>query len=130
MHETVKEVDEETVTKESIAQFTRDHSTSIQSDNVEDIGEINNFLMIESEITNNNKTVGQLKDGFVCILNYVKHIMQDSHNKKGVDDDNKKDKIFDIVEKRKYEQSISECKSLKFLILTVVGRNITIFSEQ
>ena len=50
MHKTVKEVDGGTVTKEKITFFTRDHSTSHQSGNVQDIGEINNFLMIESEL--------------------------------------------------------------------------------
>ena len=40
MFETIKEVDEETVTKENITLSKRDHTTSIQSDNVEYIGEI------------------------------------------------------------------------------------------
>ena len=50
MHETVKEVDEETVTKENVTYFTRYDSTSLQYDNVEDIGEINKLLMIEVEL--------------------------------------------------------------------------------
>ena len=36
--------------QKKITLFTRDHSTSHQSGNVQDIGEINNFLMIESEL--------------------------------------------------------------------------------
>ena len=42
MFETVKEVDEDTVTKENIKLLTRDHTTSLQSDNVDNICEINN----------------------------------------------------------------------------------------
>ena len=48
MHETVKEVDEYTVTKGNIKPLKSYHSTSLQSDHVEDIGENNNFLMIEA----------------------------------------------------------------------------------
>ena len=54
--------------------MTRDHTTSLQSDNVEDIGEINNALLIESKLT--RKTVGQLKDDSVYLLNDAKYILQ------------------------------------------------------
>ena len=46
MYETVKEVDEETITKENITLLKKDHTNSLQYDNVEDIGDINNSLMI------------------------------------------------------------------------------------
>ena len=46
MYETIKEVYEETIIKEHITLLTKDNTTSIQSDNVEDIGKINNSLMI------------------------------------------------------------------------------------
>ena len=36
--------------------------------------------MIESDLTKNNKTIGQLKDDSVYLLNYVKHVMQDRPN--------------------------------------------------
>ena len=48
MYEKVKDVDDETVTKKNITLFTRYSTTSPQSNNVEDIGEINNLLMIET----------------------------------------------------------------------------------
>ena len=51
MYEAVKEVNEETITKENIMLFTRDNTTSLQSDNVEDIGEIKNLRMIEAGVT-------------------------------------------------------------------------------
>ena len=57
VHETVKEVYEGTVTKENFTQFTRDHITSLESENVENIFEINNYLVIEAELT---KTIKQL----------------------------------------------------------------------
>ena len=110
--------------------FKRDHITSLQSDNVENIGEKNNLLMIEAELKNNNKTIGQLKDDSVYLLNYAKHIMQDWPNESVVDDDNKKDKIVENINKRKYEQDASEFKKLLTSIKTVVRRNIAVLSEQ
>ena len=108
MHETVKEVDEETVTKENVTYFTRYDSTSLQYDNVEDIGEINKLLMIEVELTKNDKTIVKLKDNSLYLLKYVKHIIQDRPNENFVDDDNKKDEIVEIVYKRRCEQAVSE----------------------
>ena len=45
--ENFKEVNKETNTKENIKYITRDHTNSLKSDNVKDIGEINNSLLIE-----------------------------------------------------------------------------------
>ena len=61
IYEDLKEVDEETVTKENILLLTTDHTTSPQHDNVHNIGEIHNLIFIEAEITKINKTGGQLK---------------------------------------------------------------------
>ena len=44
---TIKEVDEETIIKKHIASLSRDITTSIQTDNVEDIYYKNNLLIIE-----------------------------------------------------------------------------------
>ena len=55
MFETVKELGGETVTKENITSPTRYHTISLQSDNVEDIGWIIYSLIIEAEVTKNNK---------------------------------------------------------------------------
>ena len=55
MFETVNAVYGETIIKEHIMSSSRDNTTSPQSDNVEDIGEINHVLMIESGITNKRK---------------------------------------------------------------------------
>ena len=51
MYETVKEVDEEIIMKENITSFSRDNISSLQADNVENIGEINNLLIIEAGVT-------------------------------------------------------------------------------
>ena len=40
MHENVKKVDKEAITNENLTLFTRDHSTSLQSNNIKDIYEI------------------------------------------------------------------------------------------
>ena len=80
MYETVKEADKEAVTNENIIPLTRDHTTLLKSDNVGDIGEINNSLMLESELP--------IKRSY---------------------DDNKMDGKVEIVEKRKYKQVVSEC---------------------
>ena len=56
--------------------------------------------------------------------------MPDIPNENFVDDDNKKDEIVEIVDKRKYEQAVSKCKKLKTFIKTVVGSNIEVLSEQ
>ena len=53
MYETVKEVDEEIIMKENITSFSRDNISSLQADNVENIGEINNLLIIEAGVTKN-----------------------------------------------------------------------------
>ena len=55
MYEAVKGVDEETNKRENITLFTRDRTSPLQSDNFEYVGEINKALMIESEVTLNNK---------------------------------------------------------------------------
>ena len=59
--------------------MTRCHTTSLQSDNVEDIYEINNSLLIEAELTINNKTIVQLKDYSVYLLNDARYILQDKY---------------------------------------------------
>ena len=51
MYETVKEVDEETITKKNITLLTRDNTNLPQFDNVENIGENNNSIMIEAGVT-------------------------------------------------------------------------------
>ena len=70
-----------------------------------------------------------MKDDSVYLLNNVKHIMQDRPNEIFVDDDNRKYEIVEIVDKRKCEQGVSECKKCQTLIKTVLGRNIAVISE-
>ena len=65
--------------KEKIKSATRNHTTSLQPDNVEDIGYIKNPLIIEAEVTKNNKKIRQLKYYSVYLLNGAKHILQDIH---------------------------------------------------
>ena len=52
----------------------------------------------------------------MCLFNNEKRIRQDRHNENYVDDDNKKDLIFGVVDKQKYEQAVSECKKLQTFI--------------
>ena len=71
-----------------------------------------------------------MKDDYVYLLKDAKHVMQDRHNESFVDDDNKKYEIFKNVNKRKYEQAVSECKKFKTFIKTLVYSNIKDLSEQ
>ena len=68
MYQTIKEVDEETITKENMTFLTSYCTTSIPYDNVEGIGEITNSLILEAEVTNNIKIIGQFKDDSVYLL--------------------------------------------------------------
>ena len=95
MYETVKEVDEETITKKNIMPLTKDNTNSIQYDNVEDRDEINNSQIVEAVLTKNNKKLVNLKM-ILCIYWMVKNIFC----KKSIDifmnDDNK---MYGNVEK-------------------------------
>ena len=77
MVETVKEVDEETVTKENNILLIREPTASLLSVNVEYSDEINNSLMIEVDITKNKKYIGKLKYDYVLLLNYVEITLHD-----------------------------------------------------
>ena len=70
--------------------------------------------MIKADVT---KKIGILKDDSVFLLNNVE---SDFHNKP----------IYKYMEKRKYEQAVSEGKKWRSLIQTVVGRNITVFLKE
>ena len=48
--ENIKKVNEEKIIKEQITSLSTDNTTSIQTDNVENIGKINNLLMIEAGV--------------------------------------------------------------------------------
>ena len=58
--------------------------------------------MIEAEVTKDNKTIGQLKDDYVYLLNDPKHILQDRPLEICFDDDNKRNKTFETIDKQKY----------------------------
>ena len=51
MFETVKEVDEDEIINDHITFLSRDNITSLQVDNVEDIGKANDLLMIGTGVT-------------------------------------------------------------------------------
>ena len=51
MFETVKEVDEETVTKENNSYLTRESNDTPLSGNIEYLDEIDTLLMIEADVT-------------------------------------------------------------------------------
>ena len=51
MFGTVKEVDEETIIKEHMKSLSRDNTTSLQADNVEDLDYINDLLIFGSGVT-------------------------------------------------------------------------------
>ena len=56
--------------------------------------------------------------------------MKDILNEMFVYDDNRKDEMVEIFDKRKFEQAVSECKKLRTFIKIVIGRNIKVLSEQ
>ena len=55
MFVTVKEVDEETATKQKDVSLTREPTASILSGNVDYSDEIDTLLMIEADVTKNKK---------------------------------------------------------------------------
>ena len=75
--------------------LTRDNTTSLQYDNVEYIGEINNSPMIEVGVTK-NKNNGQLKYDSTYLLNDTQYILQDKPPENDMNDDNK---MYKNVEK-------------------------------
>ena len=77
----------------------RDNTTSLQSDNVEDIGEINNSLMIESGVTYIyiKRTT---EDDSKYLLNYVKCILQYKLLENVMNDDNNMDEKVERVAMR------------------------------
>ena len=66
----------------------------------------------------------------VYLSNAWEPILQGIPLENNVDDDNRMNEMFDIVDKRKYKQSDSECKKFRTFIKTVVSRNITVTSEK
>ena len=66
MFETVKEFDEEKVTKEKNVLLKMEPTSSLLSMNVEHSDEINASLMIESDVT--KKIIGKLKDDFFVFV--------------------------------------------------------------
>ena len=115
MLENVKEVDDETATKENNMLVTREPTDSLISGNVENLSEINIFLMIEASATKNKDTIGKLKDDSVFLFYHAESSFHD--------------KLIEIyMEKLKNEQAISECKRWNSFIKAVVGRNITSLS--
>ena len=66
----------------------------------------------------------------MCLFNNEKRIRQDRHNENYVDDDNKKDLIFGVVDKQKYEQAVSECKKLQTFIKQWLGGTLKSFQNK
>ena len=77
--------------------MTWDHTTSLQSDNVKDISEIKESLMVEAEVTKNNKTIGKLEYDSLYLLNDAKNILQDKSLESFRDDDENMDEIVGKV---------------------------------
>ena len=67
----VKEVDEETVTKENNISLTREPTASFLSGYVEYPDEMNHSLMIEVDVIKNKESIGQFKYDSVFLLNEV-----------------------------------------------------------
>ena len=76
MLETVKEVDEKTVTKENNILLTREPTASLLSGSLEYLDEMETLLMIEAEVTPTQKIV-KLKDDSVFLFKYAKIILHD-----------------------------------------------------
>ena len=96
MFETFKEVDEQTIIKELTTSFSSNKKTSLQTDNVEDLYDINYLIIIEAGVTKTEK-IGQLKDDHVYLLNDMKYYFQDQLLENVMDDDNKKDESVEKV---------------------------------
>ena len=77
--ETVKEVDEETVTKQDNISLSKDPTSSLLSGNVQYSYEINNSLIIEGYVT--KKSIGRLKDDSVILLNDVEVLCMKNRQK-------------------------------------------------
>ena len=69
--ETVREVDYETVTKDNNISLKKEPTSSLLSGNVDYSDESNNSLMIAWDVTKTKEYIGQLKYGFVFLLNDV-----------------------------------------------------------
>ena len=91
MFENFKGVDEEKMIKEHIVSFSSDNTTPLQADNVDYIGEINYFLMVEAGLT---KKIGKLKYDNFYLLNDMKDHLQDKLIENVMDYDNHKDETF------------------------------------
>ena len=76
MCDNVREVDEETIIKEDVKWLTSNNITLLQSDNIEDIAEINNSVIIEAGVT--KKRIRKLKNYYVYLLNYARYIFQEN----------------------------------------------------
>ena len=63
------------------------------------------------------KSIGQLKDDSVFLLNDVESTLHDKPIEK-------------YIENQKYEQAVDECNKWRILIKTVVVRNITVLSKK
>ena len=90
MFETVKEVDEETIIKEHITPLSKDETTSLQNNNFEDLGDINDLIKIKAVVTKIFKNV-QFKDNNVYLFNDIIDNLQDKLPENVRDDDNKRD---------------------------------------
>ena len=69
--------------------MSRNNTTSLQADNVEDIDYINNLLMIEAGVTKKRK-IGQLKNDNFYLYNSKIYNLQEQLLENFMDDDNKK----------------------------------------
>ena len=86
MFETFKEVDEETIIKEHITPLSKDETTSLQNNNFEDLGDINDLLKIKAVVTKIFKNV-QFKDNNVYLFNDIIDNLQDKLPENVRDDD-------------------------------------------
>ena len=71
MFQTVKGVDEETVTKYNNIPLTREPTDSPLLDNFEYSDDIDTLLIIEADAEKKSKIIAQLKDSSLFLVNYV-----------------------------------------------------------
>ena len=72
MFETVKEVDESTITKEKNILLTREPTDSLLLGDVEYSDEMNHSLLIEGDVRKNKEPIGKLNYDSLFLLNEVK----------------------------------------------------------
>ena len=105
------------VTKENNIQLTRDPTASLLSDNVGYLDKVFTSLIIEVDVTIQNKTIRKLKDDYLFLFNDMETTFYDKP-------------MVKYIEKPKYEQAVGELKKWRSWIQIVIRININVLSKK